>query len=95
MPVGKLTAKDRERFARARAPGAARATDPSAIVDARYDAARGALDLETARGLERPWQHVEAKMAGEMEHPVQLVGLGLAFRHSNLVAERLNTTLSG
>ena len=50
MPVDKLTAKDRERFARARVIGAARAKDPSAIVDARYDAARDALDLEFRSG---------------------------------------------
>ena len=50
MPVDKLTAKDRERFAHARAIGAARATDPSAIVDARYDAARDALELKFRSG---------------------------------------------
>jgi Protein of unknown function (DUF2442) len=46
MPAAvKITAKDRERFARARARGEARAQDPSAIVAARYDAARDAIDL--------------------------------------------------
>lgn len=50
MPAAKVTAKDRERFARARAIGAARAKDPSAIVDARYDAARDAIDLEFSSG---------------------------------------------
>ena len=50
MPVDKLTANDRERIAHARAFGAARAKDPSAIVDARYDAARDALDLEFRSG---------------------------------------------
>lgn len=50
MPAAKLTAKDRERFARARARGAARAADPSAVVDARYDAARDAIDLEFRSG---------------------------------------------
>ena len=45
MPAAKLTAKDRERFARARARGEARAQDPSAIVEARYDATRDAIDL--------------------------------------------------
>ena len=45
MPAAKVTARDRERFARARARGAARAQDPSAIVEARYDAARDAIDL--------------------------------------------------
>ena len=50
MPAAKLTAKDRERFARARARGAARAADLSAVVDARYDAARDAIDLEFRSG---------------------------------------------
>ena len=45
MPAAKVTAKDRERFARARARGEARAHDPSAIVEARYDVARDAIDL--------------------------------------------------
>ena len=50
MPVDKLTVQDRERFAHARALGAARAQDPSAIVHARYDAARDAFDLEFRSG---------------------------------------------
>ncbi len=37
MPAAIVAAKDRERFARARARGDARAQDPSAIVGARYD----------------------------------------------------------
>jgi hypothetical protein len=45
MPAAKVTAKDRERFDRARARGEARAQDPSAIVEARYDAARDVIDL--------------------------------------------------
>jgi len=45
MPAAKVTAKDRERFDRARARGEARAQDPSAIVEARYDAERDAIDL--------------------------------------------------
>ena len=45
MPAAKMTAKDRERFARARARGEARTQDPSAIVHARYDAARDAIAL--------------------------------------------------
>lgn len=44
MPAAKVTAKDRERVDRARARGEAR-QDPSAIVEARYDAARDAIDL--------------------------------------------------
>jgi Protein of unknown function (DUF2442) len=50
MPAAKMTAKDRERFAQARARGEARAQDPSAIVEARYDAARDAIDLEFRSG---------------------------------------------
>ena len=45
MPAAKVTAKDRERFDRARARGEARAQDPSAIVEARCDTARDAIDL--------------------------------------------------
>ena len=45
MPAAKVTAKDRERFARARARGEARVQDPSALVEAHYDAARDAIDL--------------------------------------------------
>jgi hypothetical protein len=45
MPAAKVNARDRERFARARTRGDARAEDPSAIVEARYDAARDAIDL--------------------------------------------------
>lgn len=45
MPAAKVTAKDPERFARARARGEARVQDPSAIVEARYDAGRDAIDL--------------------------------------------------
>jgi hypothetical protein len=44
-----LTAKDRERFERARARGARRARDGSALVDARYNARRDTLEL-TFRG---------------------------------------------
>lgn len=44
-----VTAKDRERFARARSRGHARAQDPSSVVSAHYDAARDAIDL-TFRG---------------------------------------------
>ena len=50
MPVAKLSTKDRERFARARAKGEARAADPSAVVHARYDVARDAIDLEFRSG---------------------------------------------
>lgn len=50
MPAAKLTAKDRERFARAREQGRARAEDPSAVVEARYDSAQDAIDLRFRSG---------------------------------------------
>ena len=50
MPAAKVTAKDRERFARARARGEARAQDPSSIVEARYDAVRDVIDLAFRSG---------------------------------------------
>jgi hypothetical protein len=46
----KVTAKDRERFARARARGEARALDPSAVVSARYDSARDTINLKFRGG---------------------------------------------
>ncbi len=48
--VANVTAKDRERFARARARGQARAEDPSAVVEAQYDATRDAIDLKFRSG---------------------------------------------
>lgn len=50
MPAAKVTARDRERLARARALGQARSQDPSAVVDARYDAERDAVDLTFRSG---------------------------------------------
>ena len=50
MPAAKLTAHDRERFARARARGEARAQDPFAIVDAAYDASRDVINLQFRSG---------------------------------------------
>ena len=49
MPAANVTAKDRERFSRARARQA-RAQDPSAIVEAQYDATRDAIDLRFRSG---------------------------------------------
>ena len=49
MTTVDATVKDRERFARARARGEARSQDPSAVIDARYDAGRDTIDL-TFRG---------------------------------------------
>jgi hypothetical protein len=46
----KVTAKERERFTRARARGQARAQDPSAVVEAQYDATRDAIDLRFRSG---------------------------------------------
>ena len=45
-----VSAKDRERYARARARGQARAQDPSAVVDARYDPDRDLIDLTFGGG---------------------------------------------
>ena len=50
MPAAKVTAKDRDRFARARARGQARALDPSAVVEAQYDATRDVIDLRFRSG---------------------------------------------
>ncbi len=50
MPAANVTAKDRDRFARARARGEARAQDPSAVVEAHYDATRDAIDLRFRSG---------------------------------------------
>jgi hypothetical protein len=45
-----VTPKERDRFARARAKGEARATDPSAVVDAAYDADHDAFNLTFRNG---------------------------------------------
>ena len=50
MPPADVTAKDRERFARARARGKAHAQDPSAVVEALYDTRRDAIDLRFRSG---------------------------------------------
>ena len=49
MATNYVTAKDRERFARARAQGVVRCQDPTAVVEARYEAHDNALRL-TFRG---------------------------------------------
>ena len=64
MPAANMTAKDRERLARARARGQAHAKDPSAVVEAQYDATRDAIDVTFRSG-------------GSMTIPRQIVpGLG-------------------
>jgi hypothetical protein len=50
MAVAALSARDRERLARARARGAARAADPSCVVDASYDSGRDVLNLTFRSG---------------------------------------------
>lgn len=45
MVMTSLTAKDRERFARARAQGQTRSQDRSAVVNATYDPERDTIDL--------------------------------------------------
>ena len=50
MATIEVTSKDRERYARARALGEARAQDPSAVVGARYDPEKDLIELEFAGG---------------------------------------------
>ena len=50
MGTTKVTAKDRERYARARALGQARAQDTSAVVHARYDPDQDLIDLKFGGG---------------------------------------------
>ena len=50
MAVATLNARDRERFARARTRGEAKAADPSAVVDASYDSIRDAFNLTFRSG---------------------------------------------
>ena len=50
MPASDVASKDRERYARARARGQARAQDASAVVEAQYDATRDAIDLRFRSG---------------------------------------------
>jgi hypothetical protein len=50
MAEADVSAKDRERYTRARARGEARAQDPSAVVDARYDPDRDVIDLRFGGG---------------------------------------------
>ena len=45
-----VSSKDRERYARARAREEARAQDPSAVVEARYDSDRDLIDLKFGGG---------------------------------------------
>ena len=45
-----VTSKDRERYARARARGEARAQEPSAVVEARYDPDGDLINLKFAGG---------------------------------------------
>ena len=50
MATNALTAKDRERFDRARTLGAAQAQDPSAVISARYEPASDAIRLTFRSG---------------------------------------------
>ena len=50
MATTEVTSKDRERYARARALGEARAQDPSAVVGARFDPEKDLIELEFAGG---------------------------------------------
>jgi hypothetical protein len=50
MATTEMSLKDRERYARARARGLARAQDPSAVVNAHYDPDRDLIDLTFGGG---------------------------------------------
>ena len=50
MATTEISARDRERYAQARAQGQARGAEPSAIVSARYDSDADALELEFGPG---------------------------------------------
>ena len=50
MAVAEVTAKDRERFDSARSRGQVRAQDPSAVVEAQYNAARNTIELRFRSG---------------------------------------------
>mgnify|MGYP001594091897 CR=1 FL=1 len=50
MATTDVTLKDRERYARARVRGEARAQDPSVVVEARYDLLGDLIDLTFAGG---------------------------------------------
>ena len=50
MAAVNVTARDRDRFARARARGQARTQDPSGVVDAVYDADRDTVNLTFRSG---------------------------------------------
>jgi hypothetical protein len=50
MGEADVTAKDRERYVRARARGKARAHDPSAVVEARYDRDGDLIELKFVGG---------------------------------------------
>lgn len=50
MAEADVTSKDRERYARARARGEARAHDPSAVLEARYEPDGDLIDLKFAGG---------------------------------------------
>ena len=50
MAAKEMTAKDRERYAQARARGKARVEDPSSVVEARYDSDADAIALKFGGG---------------------------------------------
>ena len=50
MATTEISAKDRERYAQARARGKTRAEDPPSVVNARYDSDADAIDLRFSGG---------------------------------------------
>ena len=50
MATTEISARDRERYAQARAQGQARGGEPSAVVGARYDSGADAIDLRFGAG---------------------------------------------
>jgi hypothetical protein len=50
MTTTEISAKDRERYAQARARGKARVEDPSSVVEARFDSNADAIDLKFSGG---------------------------------------------
>lgn len=89
MAAADLDSKDRERYARARARGKARAQDASAVLDARYDAERDAIDLKFRGGglMMIPRRIIPALKrapASVLDHPISISPAGDALSWPSL-----------